>query len=214
MSIRHKNILFFVVVCVQYFTYLSHIIYCYKVFVHKSILQLWRNVQCTYAVGKRVARILFLTEKTNIYYMLYNRKSQWMRLMRNIHWIIYKKNIEIHLILRNVKFSLISVAFFCLGTEWYQYWLVGQFIINRLPWRNSNLTSSICLSFLRISVCLNMNFLVCPKETDAIGTISSNSFSSSLCSPMWSSPFRYLKNKCCTEFWKNKNHFLTTSRHE
>lgn len=87
--------------------------------------------------------------------------------------------------------------FFRTGRLWYQKVLVGGFMRRRLPWASSSFTGSICrLQFLpRASLCLKMKSRAAPKETEAMGQAGSSSFSSSRCSPMWSSPSLYLRQK-------------------
>lgn len=80
------------------------------------------------------------------------------------------------------------------GTLWYQKVLVGGFIRRRLPWASSSFTGSICRQecLPRASLCLKTKSLGAPRETEAMGQRGSSSFSSSRCSPMWSSPSLYL----------------------
>lgn len=83
---------------------------------------------------------------------------------------------------------------FLCGREWYQYVLVGFFIINRLPCSNTIFTGSIDrLAFFPLaSACLKTKSLGWPSESEAIGWPKTRSFSSSRCSPMWSLPSLYL----------------------
>lgn len=82
-----------------------------------------------------------------------------------------------------------------MGRLWYQWVLVGWFIISRLPWASCSLTTSTALRglFPRESLCRKRMSLQAPKETDAMGLPGASSRSSSLCSPMWSQPSLYLQ---------------------
>lgn len=95
---------------------------------------------------------------------------------------------------RKVKLTLGEITLFLTGRLWYQYTLVGKFIISKLPCSSSSFTGWIWhLEFLlRESLCRNTKSLQAPKDTEAIGLCGTSSFSSSLWSPMWSFPSLYL----------------------
>lgn len=100
----------------------------------------------------------------------------------------------------NVRFIRGSEIFLRTGRLWYQNVLVGEFMRRRLPWASSSFTGSICrlVFFPRASLCLKIKSRIAPKETEAMGQRGSSSFSSSRCSPMWSSPSLYLVEKKTT----------------
>lgn len=81
------------------------------------------------------------------------------------------------------------------GRLWYQNVFVGGFMRRRLPWASSNFTGRMrhFLGSLRASLCLNTKSRAAPRDTEAMGQEGSSSRSSSLCSPMWSSPSLYLE---------------------
>lgn len=98
------------------------------------------------------------------------------------------------IIFRNVRLILGASTLLRMGRLWYQYTLVGYFIISRLPWASCSLMGLMCrVAFFPLeSQCLKTKSLQAPKDTDAIGLRGTSSFSSSRCSPMWSSPSLYL----------------------
>lgn len=98
---------------------------------------------------------------------------------------------------------LTPVSFFLWGREWYQKLFVGWFIIRRQPCCSSIWTGLIFRdAFLpRASWCLNTKSRDCPRDSDAIGWPLTRSFSSSLCSPMWSHPSLYLGRKRVACHW-------------
>lgn len=127
---------------------------------------------------------------------------------RYFHFLLFKMRLKVRL-MRGWR------VFLRTGRLWYQKWLVGGFMRSRLPWDSSSFTGSICrLPFLpRASLCLKTKSRAAPKETEAMGQEGSSSFSSSRCSPMWSSPSLYLWQKRNTlelsKRWRTCSSFLT-----
>lgn len=108
----------------------------------------------------------------------------------------------------NVRLMRGREIFLRTGRLWYQKVLVGGFMRRRLPWASSSFTGSIrgWAIFPRASLCLKTKSRPAPKETEAMGQRGSSSFSSSRCSPMWSSPSLYLV--------ENEKHLTPSARRQ